>query len=296
MTDLKWCRRTTGKIADLLGECGLAISANTIARLLHGMKFSLRLNQKTLTTSGSSDRNLQFDYIADLRERFQHGHMPIISVDSKKRELVGNFKSSGARWDREAWAVNDHDFLSDAIGVAIPYGIYQPVHNRGSVVVGVSHDTSAFAAHAIAHWWQYEGLPQYPRSRQLLILADSGGSNGCRRRTWKTELQTQLADRFALHITVAHYPTGASKWNPIEHRLFSEISKNWAGEPLDSYQKILNFIRTSSTKTGLAVSAYLDRRHYPIGIEPSPQQLHQLRLEPHDTLPKWNYTIKSNSY
>ena len=248
MTDLKWCRRTTGKIADLLGECGLAISANTIARLLHGMKFSLRLNQKKLTTSGSSDRNLQFDYIADLRERFQHGRMPIISVDSKKRELVGNFKSSGARWDREAWAVNDHDFLSDAIGVAIPYGIYQPVNNRGSVVVGVSHDTSAFAAHAIAHWWQYEGLPQYPRSRQLLILADSGGSNGCRRRTWKTELQTQLADRFALHITVAHYPTGASKWNPIEHRLFSEISQNWAGEPLDSYQKILNFIRTSSTK------------------------------------------------
>jgi Rhodopirellula transposase DDE domain len=294
MNDLKWCRRTTHNIAELLCQCGLTVSANTIARLLHGMKFSLRVNQKKIATSGSPDPNLQFDYIADLRERFQRGRMPVISVDSKKREIVGLFKNSGARWDREPWAVNDHDFLQDAIGVAIPYGIYQPVQNRGSVVVGVSHDTAAFAAHAIAHWWQREGLSQFPRSRQLLILADSGGSNGYRRRTWKTELQDQLADPFGLNITVAHYPTGTSKWNPIEHRLFSEISKHWAGEPLDSYQKILNFIRTSSTKTGLAVSAYLDRRHYSTGVEPAPDQLDRLRLEPHDTLPRWNYTIKSN--
>jgi len=294
MTDLKWCRRTTEKIADLLRRSGFAVSANTIARLLHGMKFSLHVNQKKLTTSGSADRNLQFDYIAYLRDRFQRGRLPIISVDSKKREMVGNFKNNGARWDHEAWPVNDHDFLSDAIGVAIPYGIYQPVDNRGSVVVGISHDTSAFAVNAIAHWWRYEGLPQYSRSRQLLILADSGGSNGYRRRTWKTELQVQLADRFGLDITVAHYPTGASKWNPIEHRLFSQISKNWAGEPLDSYQKILNFIRTSSTKTGLTVSAYLDRRHYFTGIEPAPAELRRLKLQPHNTQPKWNYTIKPN--
>src|SRR6059036_3483051 len=247
------------------------------------MKFSLRVNQKKLTTSGSSDRNLQFDYIADLRERFQHGRMPIISVDSKKRELVGNFKSSGARWDREAWAVNDDDFLSDAIGVAIPYGIYQPVNNRGSVVVGISHDTSAFAAHAIAHWWQREGSLQYPQSRQILILADTGGSNSCRRRCWKTEIQSQIADSFNLNVTIAHYPTGASKWNPIEHRLFSEISKNWAAEPLDSYEKMLKFIRTTNTRTGLVVTAYLDRKHYPTGLKPDRRLISALRLKHSNT-------------
>ena len=258
------------------------------------MDYSLRVNQKTVSTDSSRYRNLQFNYIADLRDRFRRRHLPIISVDTKKRELVGNFKNNGTRWDHDAWPVHDHDFRSDAIGVAIPYGIYQPLANRGSVVVGVSHDTAAFAAHAIAHWWQREGSFQYPHSRQLLILADTGGSNSCRRRSWKTEIQSQLADTFNLKLTVAHYPTGASKWNPIEHRLFSEISKNWAGEPLDSYQKILNFIRTTSTKTGLAVSAYLDRRHYPTGAEPTPEQLRRLRLEPHDTLPKWNYSIRPN--
>jgi hypothetical protein len=294
MTGLKWSRRTTDKIAHLLGIYGFVVSPNTVARLLHEMDYSLRVNQKKLATGSSPDRNLQFDYIADLRERFRHRRLPIISVDTKKRELVGNFKNSGTRWDRQPWPVHDHDFRSDSTGVAIPYGIYQPLTNRGSVIVGVSHDTSAFAAHAIAQWWQREGLRQYACSRQLLILADAGGSNSCRRRAWKTELQSQLADCFHLTVTVAHYPTGASKWNPIEHRLFSEISKNWAGEPLDSYQKILNFIRTTSTKTGLAVSAYLDRRHYPTGTEPTHEQLRRLKLEPHETLPSWNYTIRPN--
>jgi len=278
----------------LLAGYGFTISPNTVARLLHAMDYSLRVNQKKVATDSTPDRNLQFDYIADLRERFRRRHLPIISVDTKKRELVGNFKNNGARWDQYAWPVHDHDFRSDAIGVAIPYGIYQPLANRGSIVVGVSHDTSAFAAHAIAHWWQCEGSLQYAQSRQLLILADTGGSNSCRRRCWKTEIQSQLADAFNLNVTVAHYPTGASKWNPIEHRLFSEISKNWAGEPLLSYQKILNFIRTTSTKTGLAVSAYLDRHHYPTGTEPTLEQLRRLRLEPHDTLPKWNYSIRPN--
>ena len=256
------------------------------------MDYSLRVNQKKLATDSSPDRDLQFDYIADLRERFRRRHLPILSVDTKKRELVGNFKTAGARWDRSPRRVYDHDFRSDSVGVAIPYGLYDPVTNRGSVVVGVSHDTPAFAAHAITHWWQREGSLGYRGSRQLLILADTGGSNGYRCRAWKTELQTQLADSFHLTVTVAHYPTGTSKWNPVEHRLFSEISKNWAGEPLDSYQKILNFIRTTSTQAGLAVSAYLDRRHYPTGIEPTPEQLRLLRLEPHDTLPKWNYSIR----
>jgi len=165
---------------------------------------------------------------------------------------------------------------------------------EASVTVGVSHDTSAFAARAIARWWRQEGSVRYPRSRKLLILSDTGGSNGSRRRAWKTELQSQLADALGLTLTVAHYPTGASKWNPIEHRLFSEISKNWAGQPLDSYQKIVNFIRTPRTQTGLSVTAQLDRRHYPTGIEPTLEQLQALRLKPHEVLPKWNYTISPN--
>ena len=294
MTGLRWSRRTSGKIADLLAEYGFPIAPNTVARLLHSMDYSLRVNRKQLATDCSPDRNLQFDYIADLRDRFRRRRMPIISVDTKKRELVGNFKNSGTIWARSPRLVNDHDFRSDSIGVAIPFGIYDPVGNHGSVVVGISHDTPAFAVHAISHWWQREGILDYAGSRQLLILADTGGSNSYRNRTWKTELQVQLADNFGLSVTVAHYPTGASKWNPIEHRLFSEISKNWAGEPLDSYHKILNFIRRTSTQTGLAVSAYLDRRHYPTGIEPTPEQLQHLRLHPHQILPHWNYTIQPN--
>lgn len=294
MTGLRWSRRTSVKIADLLTAYGFSISPNTVARLLHDMDYSLRVNRKQLPTDSSPDRNLQFDYIADLRDRFRRHRWPIISVDTKKRELVGSFKNAGATWERSPTLVNDHDFRTDSIGIAIPFGIYDSVGNHGSVVVGVSHDTPAFAAHAISHWWRREGLLDYGDSRQLLILADTGGSNSSRKRAWKIELQAQLADTFGLQVTVAHYPTGASKWNPIEHRLFSEISKNWAGEPLDSYHKILNFIRTTSTQSGLAVSAYLDRRHYPIGIEPTPEQLQHLRLRPHQTLPRWNYTIQPN--
>jgi len=258
------------------------------------MDYSLRVNHKKLSTDSSADRDRQFDYIADLRRRFQRRRWPMISVDTKKRELVGNFKNPGTRWDRAPRLVNDHDFRTDSIGVAIPYGIYDPATNRGSVVVGISHDTPAFAAHSIAHWWQREGLLRYAGARQLLILADTGGSNACRCLAWKIQLQSQLADPFGLTVTVAHYPTGASKWNPIEHRLFSEISKNWAGEPLNSYPTILNFIRTTKTHTGLSVSAYLDRTHYPTSVDPAPEQICLLRLHTHQVLPRWNYTILPN--
>jgi len=256
------------------------------------MGYSLRVNHKQISTSISPDRNLQFEYLAHLRDRFQHRHLPIVSVDSKKRELVGNFKNPGRRWECAPRRVYDHDFRTDSSGVAIPYGIYDVHENRGALVIGVSHDTPAFAAHAIAHWWRQEGSQRYSGSRQLLILADTGGSNSCRCYAWKTEIQSQLANSFALTVTVAHYPTGASKWNPIEHRLFSEVSRNWAGEPLDSYQKILNYARTTKTQTGLQVTAYLDRRNYPCGIKPTPEQLASLRLRRHETLPTWNYTIK----
>jgi len=291
MTGLRWTRRTTATIAEVLVAHGFAISPNTVARLLYELDYSLRVNRKAIATTHSPDRNDQFEYIADVRRRFQRRRWPIISVDSKKRELVGLFKNPGARWAREARPVYDHDFRSDARGIGIPYGLYDPVANRGTIVVGVSHDTPAFAAHAIAHWWHREGQPAYAGARHLLILADTGGSNGARCGAWKTELQAQVATSFGLRVTVAHYPTGASKWNPIEHRLFSEISKHLAGEPLDSHQKILNFIRTTRTQTGLRVSAYLDRRQYATGLHPSPEQLQAVRLRAHDTLPRWNYTI-----
>jgi len=245
----------------------------------------------SIATDSSPDRDQQFRYISSLRTRFERQGLPIISVDTKKRELVGNFKNHGVKWDRTPVRVNDHDFRSDAIGVAIPYGIYDLLANRGSVFVGVSHDTAAFAAHSIAGWWKRDGADRYRRGRQLLILADTGGSNSCRAGAWKTELQTQLCNSFGLTVTVAHYPTGASKWNPIEHRLFSEISKNWAAEPLDSYPKVLNFIRNTCTRTGLAVSAHLDRRQYPTGTSPDPEHVRRLCIKRHSTLPDWNYTI-----
>jgi hypothetical protein len=294
MTGVKWTRRTTERVALALADYGVLISANTVARLLHTMGYSLRVNHKKLVNDFSPDRDQQFLYLTDLRQRFQRRGFPIISVDTKKRELVGNFKNPGVRWERTPRLVNDHDFPSDALGVAIPYGIYDVLANRGSIVVGVSHDTPAFAAHALAHWWTTEGAARYPRSRQLLVLSDTGGSNGCRCRAWKTELQSRLADSHGLTLTVAHYPIGASKWNPIEHRLFSEISKNWAAEPLDSYVKILRFIRNTRTQTGLSVTAHLDRRSYLVGTAPTPEQMDALRIRPHEVFPKWNYTISPN--
>jgi hypothetical protein len=291
ITGIRWTHQTPARIAELLRLLDIQISSNTVARLLHDMDFSLRVNRKAIATDSSPDRDQQFRYISSLRSRFEQQGHPMISVDTKKRELVGNFKNNGAKWDRSPVRVNDHDFRSTAIGVAIPYGIYDVTANRGSVFVGVSHDTAAFAVHSIAGWWQREGATRYRGDRQLLILADTGGSNSCRTHAWKTELQAQLCNSFGLTVTVAHYPTGASKWNPIEHRLFSEISKNWAAEPLDSYSKILNFIRHTTTRTGLVVSAWLDRKQYPTGTSVDPDQVRQLRIQPHQALPTWNYTI-----
>ena len=291
ITGLKWTRRTTSKIATLLVDSGIEVSSNTVARLLHQMGYSLRVNRKQIPTDCSPERDRQFLYISELRDRFTRQSQPIISIDTKKSELVGNFKNAGQRWGASPLPVNDHDFRSDAIGIAIPHGIYDVSANRGCITVGVSHDTAAFAVGAIARWWSQEGALLHSGARQLLVLGDTGGSNGYRHRAFKTELQSQVADSLGLAVTVAHYPTGSSKWNPIEHRLFSEISKHWAGEPLESYDKILAFIRSTTTRTGLFVSAYLDEHHYQTGIEPSSKQLANLLLEPADILPKWNYAI-----
>ena len=293
MSELRWTHKSPEKIAQLLQQQGIGVSANTVARLLHNMNFSLRVNHKCLASSDPA-RNQQFEFISRLRTRFARQCLPIISVDAKKKEQVGNFKNPGRKWDRQAVQVRDHDFRSDAIGMAIPYGIYDIAANRGSVFVGMSHDTPAFAARCLASWWQKEGSRRYRKADKLLILADSGGSNGSRCRAWKTELQAQLSNRFGLTLTVAHYPAGTSKWNPIEHRLFSEISKNWAAEPLENYDKVLNFIRTTTTKTGLTVNAYLDPSDYPTGITPDAQTYSQLRLRHNNILPHLNYTISPN--
>ena len=291
ITGVKWSRRTTRKVAQELTALGIAVSKNTVGRLLKEMGFKLRVNRKQIASTKNPQRNQQFLYIGEQRERFANQGMPIISVDAKKTEQVGNFKNAGAKWDRETVLVKDHDFRSEADGLAIPYGIYDTQANRGAVFVGTSHNTPAFAVDAIAQWWLKEGCQRYPTAHELFVLADGGGSNGPRSRVWRKALQDTICTPLGLVVTVSHYPPGASKWNPIEHRLFSEISKNWAAEPLDSYPKVLNFIRNTCTRTGLTVSAYLDRKQYPTGTSPDPDQLRRLSLKRHSMLPAWNYTI-----
>ena len=219
------------------------------------------------------------------------GH-PAISVDTKKRELIGQFKNPGRTWELEPVGVNDHDFRSDAVGVGIPYGVYDQRANHGCVFIGTSYDTPAFAVESIATWWRIEGRGRYPNANELLITADGGGSNSARARAWKDELQKQLADDHGLTVTVSHYPPGASKWNPIEHRFFCEISKNWAGKPLDSYETAIKYIRQTKTDTGLTACAHLVSKKYEKGVKISDARMKELRLERHATLPQWNYTVR----
>ena len=291
MTGTKWIRTTPQKIAEILNCRGFTISRNTVAAMLLDMDFSLKANRKTVATSSSPDREQQFDIIRDLRESFEASGNPIISVDTKKKELIGLFANSGRVWTRKPVATNDHDFRSDAIAIAVPYGLYDVLGNTGTVVVGTSSDTPAFAVQSIATWWRYRGRHQYRGKSELLVLADGGGSNGWRPRAWKYELQNNLVDRYALTVTVAHYPTGASKWSPVEHRLFSEISKNWAGRPLDSLETMLNYIETTRTAGGLEVRSYSDKREYAKGQKISDADMNTLALEKGSELKKWNYTI-----
>jgi len=294
MSDLRWTRKTTKKIAEELLSVGIRVSPNTVGKILKKMGYSLRVNHKKrarTTKTAPADRDAQFEQIAALREDFAARGLPLISVDTKKKELVGCFKNPGAAWNQAPVHVNDHDFPSEAKGKAIPYGIYDVLANRGTVYVGTSHDTADFAVDAIEAWWTSEGRHQYHGARRLAILADGGGSNGPRNRAWKLGLHEKLAQRHGLAVTVAHYPPGASKWNPIEHRLFSEITKNWAGRPLDSNETVLNYLRTTRTKTGLEVRAHLIGKVYETGRKISDSQLETINLIQPDTLPRWNYTI-----
>jgi Rhodopirellula transposase DDE domain len=292
MTGTKWMRSTPQRIADILNSRGITISRNTVAALLVEMNFSLKANRKTIATHTSPGRDQQFRIIQGLRESFEATGNPMISVDTKKKELIGVFANSGRVWTRDPIVTNDHDFRSDATAIAVPYGLYDILANTGTVVVGTSSDTPAFAVQSIATWWRHRGRHQYSGRKALLILADGGGSNGYRPRAWKYELQKSLADRYDLTVTVAHYPTGASKWNPIEHRLFSEISKNWAGRPLDSLETMLNYIQTTRTEAGLEVRSYADRRTYAKGVKVSNADMKALALEKGSQLENWNYTIR----
>jgi len=293
---LKWSRKTTENIARELNVIGISVSPNTVCRLLKKLGYSLRVNHKKLESGMKNppdpqQRDEQFRYIADQREQFAEQGDPIISVDTKKKELIGDFRSNGSCWQQEPILVNDHDFPSDARGKAIPYGIYDTQQNAGTVFLGTTCDTPRFAVESIETWSKTEGQSRYPSSRNLLILADSGGSNSSRSRVWRYRIQKQLCDQFGLTVNVCHYPPGSSKWNPIEHRLFCEISKNWSGRPLDSYEAALKYIRTTKTTSGLSVKARFVRQKYETGESVSNRDWKTLSVRKHETLPDWNYSL-----
>lgn len=292
MSDQKWLRSSLRHLSTRLSEQGHPVSHTTVGRLLEDLDYSLKAHVKRLAGKSHPDRDQQFGYIEQQTQAFLAAGWPVISVDTKKKELIGNFKNAGRGWCQEADVVNDHDFEHEALGKAVPYGVYLLNHNLGYVYVGTSADTPQFAVDQIAAWWQSEGRSLFPDAPALLILADAGGSNGCRPRLWKVQLQEQLADQLGLNVTVCHYPTGTSKWNPIEHRLFGPININWAAQPLRTFDTMLACLRGTATKTGLHVKAFLIEQVYETGRRVSKEIMHSLNLQPHAVCPKWNYTIK----
>jgi transposase len=289
---LRWTCKSVRRLAAELTRQGHRTSHRMVAALLQQLGYSLQANRKTIEGTRHPDRNAQFEHInARVRAYLRHGD-PAISVDTKKKELVGNFKNAGREWRPrgQPQPVQVHDFVQPELGRAIPYGVYDLGANTGWVSVGIDHDTAAFAVASIRRWWQTMGRRAYPRARRLLITADAGGSNGARVRLWKVELQ-KLADRLRLPISVCHFPPGTSKWNKIEHRLFSFISQNWRGQPLVSHAVIVNLIAATTTPTGLRVRARLDRTRYPSGLTVSRAALDAVRLRPDSFHGDWNYTI-----
>ena len=296
-SEQKWVRSSLRQLSTRLAEVGHAVSPPTVGRLLEGLGYARHVNAKRReATDAHPEREAQFTQIKAQREEFERAGWPIISVDTKKKELIGNVKNAGQAWTQEPEAVNVHDFLNDAVGRAVPYGISDLTHNRGSVVVGKSADTPEFAVDAIAHWWDTQGAVSFPGSDRLLILADGGGSNGHRPRLWKKQLQELLCDQRGLAVHVCHYPPGCSKWNPIEHRLFSQISINWAGQPLRTWDTLLGYLRGTTTTTGLKVSAVLQEQTYATGQHVSDDDMHTLNLEPASICPRWNYTLRPREH
>lgn len=292
MGEQKWVRRSLRSLSADLSQVGHDASAPTVSRLLKKHDYSLRVNAKEKESrSQHPDRDAQFRYIETQKQSFAASGDPYISVDTKKKELIGNFKNAGQVWCQEAEVVNVHDFLSDALGRVSPYGIFDIERNEGVVYAGKSADTPEFAVAAISRWWQAYGQAAYPEATRLLILADAGGSNGCRPRLWKEQVQSQLSDALGLSVTVCHYPTGCSKWNPIEHRLFSQISINWAGKPLRTFETMLGLIRGTTTQSGLKVLAHMLEGVFEKGKKVTDAVMKTLNMTHHETCPQWNYTI-----
>jgi transposase len=290
---LRWTTKSVRHVAAALGAMGHAVSHTLVAALLHELGYSLQANQKTREGRQHPDRDAQFRYINAQARRFQQRGQPVISVDTKKKELVGDFKNGGRDWrpTGEPERVRVHDFLVPEQGKAIPYGVYDLHRNEGWVSIGITHDTGSFAVHAIRRWWSRMGRPAYARATSLLITADAGGSNGARLRLWKWELQ-RFADRTGLAITVCHFPPGTSKWNKIEHRLFSHIAMNWRGKPLVNLATIVSLIGSTRSAAGLRVRSELDRSHYPSGVVVPTAEMAQLALAPHRFHGDWNYTLR----
>jgi hypothetical protein len=291
MSNLKWTRKSTYSISEELCSENIAISPKTAGKLLKDLDYSLKSNRKTIAETHHPDRNQQFEIIADMKKRFADLAQPVVSVDSKKKELIGNFKNNGKTWTHKAEEVLNHDFRSMAVGIANPYGIYDLSANNGTVVVGTSYDTPEFAVESIELWLTSAGWSQYPNMKEMLILCDAGGSNSYRARLWKYALYNKICRSYGISITVCHYPTGASKWNPTDHRLFSFISMNWSGVPLRSYDIMLKYIRNTTTRQGLKVKAILNEKKYVKGLTITKDQMKTINLKRHKQLPDWNYTI-----
>jgi hypothetical protein len=290
---LRWTCKSTRQLARTLTERGYAVSYRVVAELLRALGYSLQANAKTLEGAGHPDRNAQFEYINTQVCTALAKGLPVISVDTKKKELVGPYRNGGQEWQPQGHPekVNVHDFPDPQLGKAIPYGIYDVGRNLGWVSVGCDHDTASFAVESIRRWWTHMGRELYGKANKLLICADSGGSNGYRVRLWKVELQA-LVDTLGLAVTVCHLPPGTSKWNKIEHRLFSHISLNCRGRPLVSHEVIVALIGATTTQAGLRVEAQLDHRTYPTRVEVSDEQLAQVQLHPHKFHGEWNYSIR----
>lgn len=289
---LCWSSKSLRKLVQELQGAGHQVSTHIVAQLLHEMDYSLQANQKTREGSEHPHRDAQFHYINKRVMHYQRKGEPVVSVDTKKKELVGDFKNAGREWREQGSpeTVRVHDFIDKELGKAIPYGVYDLTSNQGWVSVGVDHDTAEFAVETIRRWWQQMGTPLYPYADKLLIVADAGGSNSNRSSLWKVELQ-QLSDQTNLGIEVCHFPPGTSKWNKIEHRMFSQITKNWRGHPLVSHEVIVNLIGNATTASGLHIQAELDENRYPPGKKVPAEEIERVRIQPSRFHGEWNYTI-----
>lgn len=291
---LRWTAKSAVVLAEeMFKTYGISVSDKTVGKLLRELGYSLQATKKNVEGAQHPDRNAQFEHIAASAERCVERGVPFVSVDTKKKELVGNFKNAGVEWQPkdQPELVDVHDFPSDAIGKAIPYGVYDVGDNSGFVNVGTDHDTPVFAVTSLETWWNRMGSKRYPDATELFVTADAGGSNAYRSRVWKAELQ-RLADKTGLTIHVSHFPPGTSKWNKIEHRLFSFITMNWRGRPLRTYETVINLIGNTTNSAGLVVKATLDRRCYPTGKKVTNKEMKTLNIERHDFHGDWNYTIR----